>query len=99
MVPEEYWAQWESKGWRNFFENTAAVQFDHRALAVTTLAAVTGVWAKHRGNARLPPASRACLDAVMVAGEGEHASSLFTRHHSLFCLTILTCTTIHPRDR
>ena len=60
VVPEEYWAQWESKGWRNFFENTAAVQFDHRVLAVTTLAAVTAVWAKHRGNARLPARGAPC---------------------------------------
>ena len=63
---EEYWAQWEAKGWRNFFENTAAVQFDHRVLAVTTLTAVTAMWATYRGNARLPPASRACLAAVMM---------------------------------
>lgn len=50
VVPEEYWAQWEIKGWRNFFENTAAVQFDHRVLAITTLVAVTGLWVKHRGE-------------------------------------------------
>ena len=24
IVPEEYWAQWEAKGWRDFRENTAA---------------------------------------------------------------------------
>ena len=58
IVPEEYWAQWESKGWRNFFENTAAAQFDHRALAMTTLAATTAVWATRRGDARLPPGAR-----------------------------------------
>lgn len=66
IVPEEYWDQWEAKGWRNFFENTAAVQFDHRVLAASTLSAVTLAWASHRGNARLPPAARACLDAVMA---------------------------------
>ena len=35
--------------WRNFFENTATVQFDHRVLAMTTLAAVTGLFLNSRG--------------------------------------------------
>eukprot|EP00899_Mesostigma_viride_P005990 jgi/Mesvir1/15392/Mv06579-RA.1 len=39
---------------RNFFENTATVQFQHRVLALTTLAAVTGFWAKAR-SLPLPP--------------------------------------------
>ena len=34
--------------WRNFFENTATVQFDHRVLAVTTLGSVTGMYAVAR---------------------------------------------------
>ncbi|KAL8142124.1 hypothetical protein V2J09_015156 [Rumex salicifolius] len=29
---------------RNFFENTATVQFDHRILATATLASITGLW-------------------------------------------------------
>jgi len=59
-VPEEYTAM---PGWRNFFENTAAVQFDHRLLAVTTLAAVSALWLAHR-RAPLPPAARALLHAT-----------------------------------
>ena len=78
VVPEEYWAQWEAKGWRNFFENTAAVQFDHRVLAVTTLATVTAVWATYRGNPRLPPASRACLDLVMAVTAAQVALGIST---------------------
>jgi len=41
LVPVEYGqlAPW----WRNLFENHAAVQFNHRVLAVTTFAAVLGV--------------------------------------------------------
>lgn len=62
-TPDEYWSMWESRGWRNFFENTAAVQFDHRALALTTLAAVTFVWGAHRFNGHLPAAATALLDA------------------------------------
>ncbi|GMH40197.1 hypothetical protein BSKO_08101 [Bryopsis sp. KO-2023] len=39
--PSEYW---EMGGLRNFFENTAAVQFNHRVLAITTLGATTALW-------------------------------------------------------
>lgn len=31
--------------WRNFFENTATVQFDHRVLALTTLTGISGMYA------------------------------------------------------
>jgi len=58
-VPPEYWgAEGEGGGagggprlpwWRNAFENTAAVQLHHRALALSTLTAATGVWLAHRG--------------------------------------------------
>lgn len=58
-IPDEYWGEGdgaEADGapprlpwWRNAFENTAAVQLHHRALAVTTLTAATGMWAAHRG--------------------------------------------------
>ena len=35
IVPDEYLKDWESKGWeKSFFENTAAVQFNHRVLSV-----------------------------------------------------------------
>lgn len=37
-----------SRRWRNFFESTAAVQFDHRVLALSTLAAVVAFWAGAR---------------------------------------------------
>lgn len=37
--------------WRNLFENIAAVQFNHRLLALTTLAAVVWLWAKTRRRA------------------------------------------------
>ena len=41
VVPEQIW---DSRlGWRNLFENTATVQFDHRSLAYASLAAVGGV--------------------------------------------------------
>mmetsp|Transcript_36293 Transcript_36293/g.82721 ORF Transcript_36293/g.82721 Transcript_36293/m.82721 type:complete len:462 (+) Transcript_36293:4-1389(+) len=38
FFPEEYWD--EAMGYRNLFENVAAVQFDHRMLAYTTIGAI-----------------------------------------------------------
>ncbi|CAI5484696.1 unnamed protein product, partial [Closterium sp. Yama58-4] len=43
---------------RNFFENTATVQFQHRVLAISTLAAVTGMWYSAR---KLPLHPRSAL--------------------------------------
>jgi len=63
LVPAEYWAL---PGLRNFFENTAAVQFDHRVLAVTTLTSVATVWALHR-RAPLPGGSKVLLHSLMAA--------------------------------
>merc|ERR1712153_282327 len=41
LFPERYW---EMTPWyRNMFENIAAVQFDHRVLAVSTLTSVVGI--------------------------------------------------------
>lgn len=61
-VPEEYF---DMPGWRNAFENTAAVQLHHRVLAITTLSAVAGLWMVGRGLP-LPPLSRRLLDASAV---------------------------------
>jgi heme a synthase len=71
VIPDEYWAQWEQKGWRNFFENTAAVQFDHRVLALTTLTAVSAVWLGHRGSSALHPQSRMLLHALLATTAGQ----------------------------
>jgi heme a synthase len=52
--------------WRNWFENVAAVQFDHRLLAMTTLSAV--VLAGAAGlRAALPRPARAALGALLAA--------------------------------
>lgn len=60
LVPEEYF---NMTGVRNFFENTAAVQFDHRVLAVSTLTAVSALWLAHR-NAPLPSPCKKLLHAT-----------------------------------
>jgi cytochrome c oxidase assembly protein subunit 15 len=68
LVPQEYWGEHDAPRlpwWRNMFENTAAVQLHHRALAVSTLAAATGAWLAHR---RLPlPGSASALLAAAAA--------------------------------
>jgi cytochrome c oxidase assembly protein subunit 15 len=50
----------------NWFENVAAVQFDHRALAVATAAVIVSIWAAGL-RANLPRAARAALHAVLTA--------------------------------
>jgi cytochrome c oxidase assembly protein subunit 15 len=44
------WTQLDP-AWRNAFENPAAVQFDHRVLAVLTFLSVIAVWLRHRRTA------------------------------------------------
>lgn len=48
---------------RNWFENAAAVQFDHRILAMTTAAAIVALWL---GARRRTPALHALLAAVAL---------------------------------
>lgn len=64
LVPPEYFSA-DTPGWRNVFENTAAVQLHHRGLAVTTLASVAAFWAAARPLA-LPRAPRALTAALPV---------------------------------
>jgi cytochrome c oxidase assembly protein subunit 15 len=47
VVPPGYGQM--TPAWRNVFENHAAVQFNHRLLAVTTVVAVIVLWAARRG--------------------------------------------------
>lgn len=61
-LPREYWAV---PGWRNAFENTAAVQFNHRVLALTTLTAVCTAWAAHR-TIPLPRPCRLLLNGLLL---------------------------------
>jgi cytochrome c oxidase assembly protein subunit 15 len=51
--------------WLNWFENTAAVQFDHRALAVVTAGAVFLLWAAGL-RANLPKPARKALHALLA---------------------------------
>ncbi|CAM6099605.1 unnamed protein product [Calypogeia fissa] len=49
---------------KNFFENTATVQFDHRILAVTTLSSIGGMWLATR-KLPLHPAVKSLLDSTL----------------------------------
>jgi cytochrome c oxidase assembly protein subunit 15 len=62
FAPPGYWhlAPW----WRNVFEHPAAVQFDHRLLAETTLAAVIALWLG-AWRAPLAPGQRWALHALL----------------------------------
>ena len=51
---------------RNWFENIAAIQFDHRLLAETTLVFVLVLWAAGRRSAT-PRAIRIALSALFAA--------------------------------
>jgi cytochrome c oxidase assembly protein subunit 15 len=51
---------------RNWFENIAAVQFDHRLLAITTAAAVLLLWL-FGSRAALPRPARLALHALLTA--------------------------------
>ena len=54
-----------SPWWRNLFENHAAVQFDHRVLALTTFFAVVGTWSTLRRSS--PPRLARRLDFALGA--------------------------------
>jgi cytochrome c oxidase assembly protein subunit 15 len=51
--------------WLNWFENVAAVQFDHRALAIVTVSAVFVLWAAGL-RANLPISARRALHALLA---------------------------------
>lgn len=67
-IPEEIMEM--QPQWRNFFENTATVQFDHRVLALSTLAGITGMYAYAKKAmqgalwASLPKMTRIALTAT-----------------------------------
>jgi cytochrome c oxidase assembly protein subunit 15 len=50
---------------RNWFENVAAAQFDHRILAMTTVASVIALWIAGR-RAGLPRSARRALHALLA---------------------------------
>lgn len=84
VPPSEF--LWElSPTWRNFFESTALVQFDHRVLAMSTLAAIASTLGFARfGSAgrqhwkQLPGYCRAAAYMVGAMGLGQVALGIST---------------------
>jgi cytochrome c oxidase assembly protein subunit 15 len=62
---------------RNWFENIAAVQFDHRLLAMTSFAAVLSLWLTGR-QASLPRPVRLALHALLAAAALQFALGVLT---------------------
>jgi cytochrome c oxidase assembly protein subunit 15 len=62
---------------RNWFENVSAVQFDHRVLAMTTIAAAVLLWIAGR-HAPLPHSARLALHALLAAAALQFALGLST---------------------
>lgn len=54
--------------WRNLFENMAAVQFNHRLLAVSTFCVIVGYWWYARRQPALPRRARIATNAMLHAG-------------------------------
>ena len=78
LIPEEYWAL---DGWRNAFENTAAVQFHHRALAITTLLGSLSLWKYGTGLNHLPKSPRMLLHALAIGTGLQVALGITTLLH------------------
>jgi len=66
LVPPEYGQL--APFWKNFFENPAAVQFNHRLIAAATFTLAIWVWfrARRSKNPRLVRASRLVLAAALL---------------------------------
>jgi len=65
LIPESLLAQ--KPLWRNFFENAATVQFDHRVLAITVLLGIVALWLAGR-RLTLPGQVRIGLHLLLAAG-------------------------------
>ena len=65
LIPESLLIQ--EPVWRNFFENVATVQFDHRLLAITVLLGIVVLWLAGRRVA-LPGQVRVWMHVLLAAG-------------------------------
>jgi cytochrome c oxidase assembly protein subunit 15 len=65
LIPESLLVQ--KPLWRNFFENVATVQFDHRMLAMTVLLGIMALWLAGR-RPSLPGQVRLGLHLLLAAG-------------------------------
>ncbi|WP_142848959.1 COX15/CtaA family protein [Telmatospirillum sp. J64-1] len=75
LLPPDMWSL--SPFWLNFLENHATVQFDHRLLAVTTVAATLLLWA-HGRRLALPARLRRGLDFLAAAALAQAGLGIVT---------------------
>jgi len=75
LVPEGYFEM--QPFYRNFFENIATVQFDHRVLATTTFSSVWALWCISR-RVVLPPQARLATNLLAAAVSGQFALGIVT---------------------
>jgi cytochrome c oxidase assembly protein subunit 15 len=74
-IPETMFLK--SPAWRNFFENIATVQFDHRLLATVVFAGCVAFWLAARGHA-LPASARLAVHALLAAAVLQFSLGLST---------------------
>ena len=63
-VPSDIVDPYMEPKWRNVFENSTMVQWNHRVLAMSTLAGTCALWVASRGIA-LPPAARLASNSLI----------------------------------
>lgn len=93
--------------WKNVFENTATVQFDHRYLALATYTSITSMALKAYNRSvwnLLPALTRNSLKAVVVVANAQVALGISTlllyvpielaALHQFGSLCLLTCTLV-----
>lgn len=64
--------------WRNFFENPALVQFDHRLLATTTFIAIVAFWIMAQRATDLPGRARRAANWLLAAVVAQVALGIAT---------------------
>lgn len=75
FAPPEYWQL--TPWWRNWFENAASAQFDHRLLAETTWVFIAGLWLYGR-RLDLAPRARLLLTALFAMATLQAALGITT---------------------
>ena len=66
LIPTDLLSPFIHPTWRNMFEHSTLVQFEHRVLALTTLTAVTTLWVLSRRVPALNPTMRTAANAAVV---------------------------------
>eukprot|EP01135_Chromosphaera_perkinsii_P000304 Nk52_evm73s62 gene=Nk52_evmTU73s62 len=97
-IPDDLWAL-EPK-WRNCLDNPTTVQFDHRYMGLTTVAAITALWA-YGMRQPLSPRARLALNCTLGVAYVQMCLGISTllyfvpvelaASHQAGSLTLLTC--------